>query len=117
MQTREAVVKEIRENWFNNHVAKFTEHPDGSKILEWRHKDGSGIYAFTAILYRGRFASLGISVRQSIAGIRMSKAGNFSQTWILITSPGSAVRARLVVGTMLGTAVGFWGLWPTIFVT
>lgn len=45
--------EEVVKQWFKNHVAKFTEHPDGTKILEWRDKSGTSSYWFTAILRNG----------------------------------------------------------------
>lgn len=59
MQSNQAVEREIRERWFKDHVAKFTEHPDGTKILEWRNKDGSSIYWFTAVFHRGNLLVYG----------------------------------------------------------
>jgi hypothetical protein len=51
--------KEVREQWFPNHVAKFTEHPDGTKILEWRDKSGTSVYWFTAMLRNGALCIFG----------------------------------------------------------
>lgn len=53
MRTNTDFEKEVREQWFKNHVAKFTDIADGTKILEWRNKDGSSIFWFTAVLRQG----------------------------------------------------------------
>lgn len=53
MKTNIDFKKEVREQWFPNHVAKFTDLADGTKILEWRNKDGSSVYWFTAVLRQG----------------------------------------------------------------
>ena len=55
----DAFQKEVREQWFPNHIAKFTEHPDGTKILEWRNKSGTSVYWFTAVLRNGALCIFG----------------------------------------------------------
>jgi hypothetical protein len=42
-----------------NHIAKFTDLADGTKILEWRDKSGTNVFWFTAILRNGALCVFG----------------------------------------------------------
>jgi len=61
MRSDDAFQKEVREQWFLAHVAKFSNvaqkgmEPllETPSTLEWREESGSNVYWFTAILHKG----------------------------------------------------------------